>query len=139
MEVLARLLPKVLEHAAALKDALALLELAPEAPWHAGSPVAGSCMKLAQLANEMLRLLRLDVVRSLGRDRNLVYARIISPYAGGLPSGYLAQLAQGRDGGGSGYAVKALRIGTLNQGRTGFIAVGTQMILDWRIRLSQTR
>ena len=81
---------------------------------------------------------RHEVVKPLGRNRQTNINGIDSPYAGGIPTEYVESVGAGACGGGAGYAVAALKVATLNPGRTGFVALGTQSLLDWRIQAVAT-
>ncbi|CAK0875342.1 unnamed protein product [Prorocentrum cordatum] len=119
------------ELAAASRDFLALLHLAPAWPdgvtRHAGT-VAGPLWAFAvELQHFLARALLPSLMAFPG------VSRIVGgPYVGGVPQAAAAEAA-GRVLGPVPPARPLFRIATLNPGRTGFLHLGTDLILEWRL------
>ena len=118
------------ELAAAARDLLALLHLAPAWPdgvnRNAGT-VAGPLWAFAvELQHFLARSLLPSLLALPGVSR-----LVGGPYVGGVPQSVAAEEA-GRARGPAPPVRPLFRIATLNPGRTGFLHLGTDLILEWR-------
>ena len=123
-----------LERAAALRDVLALLELAPSPHPAARGLGGGQLAPLFGRAQALRTFLKEEVLPRLAGAGGPA-PQVSAPYAGGLPAACLADLGGAQDSRGQAQPcqLSAIRLGVFNPGRTGFLALGTELLLDWRL------
>ena len=119
-----------LERAAALKDFLALLQVAPKQSI-VNSLSPDICVGQLDKLSRDLRTLIADEAVPLLRSQTRSSATVVSPYAGGVTPEVIEQVLSGR--GGTSVKSQACKIGVLNPGRTGFLSLSTKSLLNWRL------
>jgi len=120
--------PRALETTAALKDCLALIEIAPSAV-EALLPGSPAAVALSRISRDLLHFLKFEVSKLL-KTRLGNVSPLVSPYAGGLVCAQAQQAARTST---KGFTLPHLRVAVLNPGRTGFTQLGNDALLFWRL------
>ena len=120
--------PRKLELAALHRDVEALVQTMPTNP-KALRLKTGETDMLLDIAHTLEQFLKNEVSVVLKRKCNNDLA-ISTPFAGGAPTNHRKPVGVGQVDRAGGRLV----IGTLNPGRTGLTALGTNQLLDWRLQ-----
>lgn len=120
-----------LELSALVTDALALLELGPVSPQSLRRADHPELQTFVDLESSLKICLADHVVPSLRRVMSRANA-VASPYAGGLTYEQMQRLTCA-DNAPSDLKLESIRVATFNPGRTGFLCLGSQRVLDWRL------
>ena len=118
-----------LERAAALKDFLALVQAAPKLSICAVVQHVEGLRLLDQLSRSLRQFLVNEAIPPL-RKSSSANVQCASPYAGEVTTETVNDLLRGSR---KTMSSADLRVGILNPGRTGFLSLVTQAVLDWRL------
>ena len=123
--------PRPLERAAACKDVQGLLNLAHKNPASLRIPSSTVVNNLIDLSRALHRFIKQDIAPLL-ESNNIPSVPLSSPYIGGATS----SASQASDPGGQRQSINdasRLLLATMNPGRTGLAALGTDAVLFWRL------
>ena len=119
-----------LELSALAKDCDALLAACPSLPPPLLLACDGAAASLVALVSALSTLVRREVAPSLARAGLLQQpGQVVSPYAGGVPVGNADPARHAAEPG----SQDSIHLAVLNPGRLGFLALGTDVFLEWRL------